>query len=192
MIMATPSYMTTNDADLVRLIKNGAIFIRRVTDSPTAPTGTDWTPGVGDGAIGYYSDDGFTMTPVPGESTVITGHNGDDVVDEQGDGHWEVGFNGLEANESNAEAYFDVEVGVDGSITLTSAAANTRYDLVCVGLDQSDRIVLAHFPNVKVSEREAMTFNRTTLMAYGMTFRTFLGDDSAYHVKVWGAIPDES
>lgn len=185
--MATPAYMETNDASLVRLIKNGAIFIRKVADNPMPPTSTTWTPGGGDGKIGYYSEDGFTLSPQPGDETEIVAHNGDPVVAEQAPGHWTVAFSGLEANETNAETYFDVEVGLDGSVTITSAAASTRYDIVTVGLDQNDNLVLVHYPNVQVNAREDLVFNRSTLLAYGMTFRTFKGGVGApYHFKAWG------
>lgn len=191
--MATPSYMATNDASLVRLIKNGAIFIRKVSDNPTPPTGTAWTPGGSDGKIGYYSEDGYTLSPQPGDETTIAAHNGDDVISEQAPGHWTVAFSGLEANETNAETFFDVEVAGDGSITVTTAATSQRYDVVTVGLDQNDNLILAHYPNLQINAREDMVFNRTTLLAYGMTFRTFKGGASApYHFKAWGISPASS
>lgn len=189
--MTTPAYMESNAAELARLIKNGAIFIRRASDGPTAPTGTNWQPASTDGKVGYYSDDGFTLHPEPGDTTSFTGHNGDDLVSDQAPGYWTVAFQGLEANQQNAEAYFDVEVGPDGSVTLTSAAANTEWDIVTVGLDQADRLIVVHYPRVKVNEREDITFNRTTLLAYGMTFRTFKGGAAApYHAKAWGFVPE--
>lgn len=187
--MSTPSYLETNDASLVRLIKDGAIFIRDRASNPTAPSSSAWTPGVNDTKIGYYSEDGYTLTPVPGDSTDFAAHNGDIVISDQAPGWWTLAFSGLEGNESNAETYFDVTVGGDGSVTLTTAAANKHYDIVIVGLDQNDNLIVAHFPDVKVSEREGIVFNRTTLLAYAMTFRTFKGPASApYHFKAWGLV----
>lgn len=189
--MATPTYMQENNADLVRLIKDGAIFIRET--GADAPEGTNWVPGVGDAALGYYSDTGFVLTPVSGDATDFTAHNGDIVHSEQAPGNWTLGFSGLEANQANAEVYFDTEVSVDGSIMVTSAAASKHYDIVTVGLDQQDRLAVVHYPRVKISEREALTFNRTTLLAYGMTFRTFRGGpDAPYHFHAWGLVPDEA
>jgi len=189
--MSKPAYMETNAAELARLIKDGAIFIRRAADNPEAPTGTDWQPTAADGKIGYYGDNGFTLHPEPGDTTTFTGHNGDDLISDQAPGFWTVAFQGLEANEANAEAYFDVEVAEDGSVTLTSAAANTEWDIVTVGLDQADRLIVVHYPRVKVNAREDIAFNRTTLLAYGMTFRTFKGRaDAPYHVKAWGFVPE--
>lgn len=191
--MVKPAYMTSGvDSDLVRLIKDGALFLRAV--GSTAPTGTSWTPGGGDAQVGYYSEDGFTLTPSPGDETVINAHNGDPVVAESAPGYWTVGFAGIEGNETVTAAYFDVDVDEeDGSVTVEGASASRRYDLVAVGLDQQDRVILAHFPNVQIdnSTRDALTFNRTTLLAYALQFRTFKGGVSApYHFKAWGFVSD--
>lgn len=191
--MVKPAYMTTGvDADLARLIKDGALFLRPV--GSTAPTGTTWTPTGSDLQVGYYSDDGFTITPTPGDETNLTGHNGDPLISEAAPGYWAVGFSGLEGNETVTSAYFDVDVASDGSVTVSSASASKRYDLIAVGLDQKERLILVHFPNVQIdnSSREALTFNRTTLLAYGLAFKTFRGGSSApYHFKAWGFVADE-
>lgn len=192
--MAKPAYMDTgNDADLARLIKDGALFLRPV--GSTAPTGSTWTPAGADLQVGYYSDDGFTITPTPGDETNLTGHNGDPLISEAAPGYWGVGFSGLEGNEAVTAAYFDVDVAGDGSVTVSSASASKRYDLIAVGLDQKERLILVHFPNVQIdnSSREALTFNRTTLLAYGLAFKTFKGGASApYHFKAWGFVASDS
>lgn len=190
--MAAPAYLDLNAAELTRLIKDGAIFIR--PEGAAAPTGLEWTPGPTDGQLGYYSEDGYTLTPVPGDSTDLLAHNGDVVISEQAPGWWTVGFSGLEGNETITCAYFDVdpaELGADGSVTVERASNSKRYDLVIVGLDQRERLIVAHFPSVQVSEKAAMTFNRTTLLAYGLTFRTFKGSGATnYHFKAWGFVAD--
>lgn len=192
--MAAPSYLSTGiDAELVRLIKDGAIFIREagVEDIPTSES---WTPEDPSTQIGYYSEDGFTLNPNPGDETTLNGHNGDPVISEAAPGYWTVGVSGIEGNETITSAYFDVDVAVDGSVTVTTAAASRRYDLVVVGLDQQERLILAHFPNVQLdnSSREGLTFNRTTLLAYGLQFRTFKGGAGApYHFKAWGFVADD-
>lgn len=191
--MAAPSYLSTGiDADLVRLIKDGAIFLRDF-GTIDIPTGTDWTPTDPDDQLGYYSEEGFVLTPVPGDESTINAHNGDPVVSDAAPGNWTTGFSGLEGNERITAAYFDVDVEADGSVTVTSAAASRRYDLVVVGLDQKDRLILAHFPNVQLdnSSRGALTFNRTTLLAYALQFKTFKGGAGApYHFKAWGFVAE--
>lgn len=192
--MAAPEYLNNNAAELVRLIKDGAIFIRE-EGAANVPTGTSWTPTASDGQIGYYSEDGFTLTPNPGDTTEIKGHNGDTVIAEQEPGYWTIGFSGLESGTTITAAYFDInesEIGADGSVTVARASNNKRYDLVVVGLDQKERLIVAHFPSVQISEKEAMTFNRTTLLAYGLTFRTFKGSSAyPYHFKAWGFIAED-
>lgn len=191
--MAKPAYMTSGvDASLARLVKDGAIFIREA-GTADIPQNENWTPANSDTQIGYYSEDGFTLTPAPGDTTELSGHNGDPLVSEQAPGWWTVAFAGLEGNEVTTETYFDTEAGPDGSITVTTAAANKRYDIVTVGLDQHERVILVHYPNVQISEREGITFNRTTLLAMGVTFRTFKGGVNApYHFKAWGLTADAS
>lgn len=185
--MAKPAYMETGvDATLARLIKDGAIFIREA-GTTDIPQDENWTPANSGTQIGYYSEDGFTLAPSPGDTTELNGHNGDPLVAESAPGFWTVAFAGLEGNDPTVETYFDTTVAPDGSITVTSAAANKRYDIVTVGLDQNDRIILVHYPNVQISEREGITFNRTTLLAMSATFRTFKGGVLApYHFKAWG------
>lgn len=192
--MAAPAYLSTGiDAELVRLIKDGAIFIREA-GTGDIPTSDAWTPADPSTQIGYYSEDGFTLTPTPGDETTLNGHNGDPVISEAAPGYWTLGVSGIEGNETITSAYFDVDVDVDGSVTVTTAAASRRYDVVVVGLDQKERVILGHFPNVQLdnSSREGLTFNRTTLLAYGLTFRTFKGGVAApYHFKAWGFVADD-
>lgn len=186
--MPKPSYVdTTNDAALARLIKTGTIFIRE-SGTTDIPTSAAWVPrNAQDEVIGYYSDDGFTLAPNQGDTTELTGHNGDPIVAESAPGHWTVAFASLEGKDITVKTYFDVEIGNDGSVTITTAAANKRYDIVTVGVDQLERPIVIHYPNVQISEREGITFNRTTLLALGMTFRTFKGGASApYMFKAWG------
>ncbi len=191
--MAAPAYLDQNAAELARLIKDGAIFIREA--GATAPTGVEWTPGPTDGQIGYYSEDGFELAPAAGDTTEINAHNGDPVVADQMPGWWTVAFSGLEGRASVTAAYFDIDesdIGVDGSVTVTGASNSRRYDLVLVGLDQNEGLIVVHMPNVQISEKEAMTFNRSTLLAYGMTFRTFKGGPTApYQFKAWGFVNEE-
>lgn len=192
--MAKPSYMTDGiDASLVRLVKDGAIFIREA-GTVDIPTDATWTPGDATTQVGYYSEDGFVLTPVPGDETVINAHNGDPVVAEAAPGYWTLGFSGIEGNEAVTAAYFDVDVAVDGSVTVTSASASRRYDVVTVGLDQNERLIVAHYPNVQIdnSSREGLTFNRTSLLAYALQFRTFPGGvASPYHFKAWGFVAED-
>lgn len=194
--MARPAYLDdTRAAELARLIKDGAIFIR--PEGSTPPSGLTWVPTTEDkkSVVGYYSEDGQELTPVPGDSEDLLGHNGDVLVSEQAPGWWTIKFSGLEGRQTVTCTYFDVDpeaLGADGSITIDKASNSTRYDLVCVGLDQKERLIILHFPSVQISEKDAIVFNRTTLTALGMTFRTFKGGSAApYQIRAWGLINEE-
>jgi hypothetical protein len=182
-------YVAHNDASLARLIKQGAIFIRPI-GSP-APDGPDWVPGEDAAQIGYYSTDGFSAEPSPGETVELTGHNADVVVSEAAGGSWTLKFSAIEARRVVIETYFDATVNAeDGSLTLTTAAANSFHDLVLVGVDQASRGIIVHAPKVQVSARDAVTFNTSTLVASGLTFKTFMGSTpTLYHMKAWGLVP---
>ena len=175
-----------NDADLVRLTKDGQIFLGPY--GADVPTSHEYTPSGDYTDIGFYSEDGFTLTPEPGDNTSIKAHNSQVVVDEDEPGNWTVQFSGIQDGVTVTEAYFDTTVDTsDGSITLTRASVQTYRSLVTIGLTGNGDTVLGHYPRVKVRDREAVTFNPTTLQAYGMTLRTFLDTEetSAYHLKAW-------
>lgn len=191
--MATPSFITDNrSADLVRLIVDGAIFLRP-RNSGDIPTGPDWIPADPDGTcIGYYSQDGLTLTPNPGTPNEFAAHNSDIVLERQADGAWGVQFSGIEARPVVISAYFDVDKITDpqAPIYVRSAAANKYYDLAIIGVDQDDRKIVVHAPRVKISEREALNFNTTNLLASGLTLNTSKATGHAgeeYHLAVWGS-----
>ncbi len=190
--MATTS-TEFNNAELARLIKQGVIFLRP-RGTTDIPEDIEWVPNSDTKkcALGYYSEDGFTLTPNPGDETTILGHNKDEVVSEMAPGSWAPAFTGLESNNVAVSSYFDTEIGEDGSITVSTAATSKRYDLVTYGEDQKGNVIIIHYPNVQLSAREALTFNATTLVIYGMTFKTFKGTgDQAYHFKAYGLVQEE-
>ena len=197
--MATPTYMETNDAELVRLVKDGTVWLRKVSDSPVAPAVTvapDGTVTLTNaatlgGKIGYYSQDGIVIAPQPGDETEFAAHNGDIVITEQAPGYFTVKLSGLENNKVVVETYLDGDLGPDGSIEIASAATSREYDMVIASLDQRDRLAVIHLPRVKINARDDMVLNRTALLSYGMTFRTFKGGVAApYHIKPWGLAPE--
>lgn len=190
--MAKPAYMTDGvNAESVRLIKDGAIFIREVSTSDI-PDGDTWLPADLATQLGYYGENGLQVTPNPGDTTELVGHNGDILVAESDPGYWTVQFGGLEGNAVNVGTYFDTEVASDGSVTVTKASASKRWDIAVVGLDQRDRTIIIHFPNVQLESREAIDLNRTTLVMLSMVMRTFMGRAEAqYHLKAWGLVPEE-
>ncbi|GAA3581058.1 hypothetical protein GCM10022198_00190 [Klugiella xanthotipulae] len=177
---------TANNADFVKLIKDGAIFIGP-HGAPT-PDGHDWAPGPEYVNLGYYSEDGFTLTPAPGDTTEFKAHNGDVVLSEQADGNWTIAFSGIQDGVTLTEAYFDTEVDpLTGGYKLTSAAVKTYRALVLIGEGSNGDVIVHHAPRVKVSEREALTFNATTLSARGVTFTTYKDATLGYQAYGWNS-----
>lgn len=173
-----------NNADNVRLVSDGRILLGAYGSE--APTGNDWVPGEGRTDIGYYSEDGFSLTPAPGDNKNFKAHNEDVVIDIDGPGQWAVAFSGIEQKKEVIEAYFDAVVDEeDGSITIDRASIATYRDLVTIGIAGDDELIITHFPRVKVADREALTYNPGTINAYGMTFNTFKHPTLGYHFKQW-------
>jgi hypothetical protein len=178
-----------NNPDQVRLVQDGRILLGAY--GITAPTGTSWDPSSDLSAgtradIGYYSEDGFTLTPEPGDNTQIKGHNEDVVVDQDAPGTWAVNFAAFQQNKAVVEAYFDAVVNPDeGSITLTKASVSTYRDLVTVGIAGDDELIITHYPRVKVSDRDALTYAPGSVNSYGITFRAFKDPVLGYIAKQW-------
>ena len=68
------SYISSgNNADLVKVIKQYALFLVKKGETFTKPTSENWTPGALK-PIGYSSEDGAVIHPEPGDETEIKAH----------------------------------------------------------------------------------------------------------------------
>ncbi|MDF2045151.1 IPT/TIG domain-containing protein [Microbacterium sp. Kw_RZR3] len=178
---------TINAAD-VRLVQDGRILLGAY--GITAPTGPDWNPTADLAAgirhdLGYYGEDGFSLTPEPGDNKRFVAHNEDVVIDQDGPGTWAVAFSGIQRSKTLTEAYFDTTVDpATGSFVLTKASVNTFRDLVTVGISGDD-VIVTHYPRVKVADREAVQFGANAINALGMTLRAFRDPILGYQVKQW-------
>jgi hypothetical protein len=184
-----------NDATNVGIVPDGMIFLARVGTTTVRPTSSTSVPGDGVTQIGYYSEDGYTLTPNPGDSSDFNAHNGDIVDTSQDPGSWAAQFSAIESKKAVVEAYFDAVVNLaDASITLSKASTDAFYELWAIAIRKDGSQVLKFFPKVRVSDRDAITYNRSTLIGYGMTFTTYpdpasdpLLDENAKraHVKIF-------
>lgn len=176
-----------NPAD-VRLVQDGRILLGAYGIS--APTGPDWDPTSDLAAqirhdLGYYGEDGFSLTAEPGDNKQFKAHNEDVVIDQDGPGTWAVAFSGIQRSRSLSEAYFDTTIDpATGKMVLTKASVNTYRDLITVGISGED-IIISHYPRVKVADREAVTFGATEINALGMTFRAYKDPALGYIVAQW-------
>ena len=175
-----------NNSSDVRLVQDGRILLGAY--GITAPTGADWDPATDLAGgirfdLGYYGEDGFTLTPEPGDNKNFKAHNEDVVIDIDGPGTWAAAFSGIQRSKTLVEAYFDTTVdSATGKLLLTKASVNTYRDLITVGISGDD-VILTHYARVKVADREALTYGATAINAFGLTFR-------AYKDPVLGYIAD--
>lgn len=161
-----------NDASNVGIVPDGMLFLGPVGVTP--PTSSTTTPDPSMTQLGYYSEDGYTLTPNAGDTTDFNAHNGDIVDSEQEPGSWAAQFSAIESKKAVVEAYFDAVVNLaTASITVSKASTTRFYSLIAIAIRKDGSQVLKFFPKVQVSDRDAITYNRSTLIGYGMTFRTF-------------------
>ena len=160
-----------NNSDLVKLIKEAAIFQYDLdTDLKFSAS---WRPAEGKEPFGYFSEDGITIHPEAGDSNDFTAHNGNVVVSWNAGGYWTIQFSGLESKKEVVETYFDAAMDSTGGLTISSAECNTFKQYVVAGLTQTEDLILLHIPKAKVGEREDITWNISNLQNFGMTLRAY-------------------
>lgn len=174
-----------NNADNTAITPDGILYIGAV--GATAPTSSAFTPSTGWTELGYYSEDGYSLTPNAPSETDLTAHNGDIVQTTTADnGSWGLQFGPIETKQQIVEAYFDASVDLsEGSVEVSSAGVANYRSIIAVALPSSGRRIVKHFPKVKVSDRDGLTFNRNTLILFGMTFKTYLDATSGYQFKIF-------
>ena len=100
-----------NNADLVSLIKEAAIFKYDVDAEDVGTLGPEWKPGSGKQPLGYFSEDGITIHPEAGDDNDFTAHNGDTVVSMTSGGYWTFQFAALEGKKEVIEnSLFGVDI----------------------------------------------------------------------------------
>lgn len=168
------SYMTSgNNASLVRLIKQYALFLYAPDETYTVPTGTDWTPAEKK-PIGYSSEDGAVLHPEPGDDTEINAHNGDVVISENSGGYWTLQLAGIEARKEVVEAYFGVTVDeTTGAIHVPDASTSQKWSLVLAALDQNGHPIVLSAEVAQVSDRDDVTLVSSDVMQFNLTLKFF-------------------
>ena len=174
-----------NNADNTAIVPDGIIYLGAL--GAPAPTSSAFVPSTGYTEIGYYSEDGYSLTPNSPSTTDLIAHNGDTVqTTNDGNGSWGLAFGPIETKKQIVETYFDATVDLaEGSVEVTKASAETFRSIIAIALPKDGRRIVKHFPRVQVSDREAITFNRSTLLAYGMTFKTFKDATTGYQFKIF-------
>lgn len=174
-----------NNASNTAIVPDGILYIGAV--GATAPTSSAFTPAAGWTELGYYSEDGYSLTPNTPSETDMKAHNGDIVqTTSEDNGSWGLQFGPIETKKQTVEAYFDATVDLStASVSVTKASVETYRSVIAIALPNSGRRIVKHFPKVRVSEREGLTFNRNTLLLFGMTFKTYLDSSTGYQFKIF-------
>lgn len=174
-----------NNADNTRIVPDGIIYFGAV--GATAPTGSAWTPSGSWTEIGYYSEDGYSLSANAPGTTDLNAHNGDIVkTTTEDNGSWNLQFGPIETSKIIVESYFDSTVNLaTGSIEVASAAVNTDRAIVAIAIGDDGKRIVKHFPKVRVTDRDGLTFNRNTLLMYGMTFKTYKDATTGYQFKIF-------
>lgn len=172
-----------NNASNTAIVPDGILYIGAV--GAAAPTSSAFTPTTGWSEIGYYSEDGYSLTPNTPSETDLKAHNGDIVQTTSDDnGSWGLQFGPIETKKIIVETYFDATVNLsEGSVSVSKASVTTYRSIIAIALPKDGRRIVKHFPKVRVSDRDAITFNRSTLIMYGMTFKTYLDPITGYQFK---------
>lgn len=166
-----------NNADNAAIVPDAIIYF--ADSGATLPTSSAWTATAEYTEIGYYSEDGYQLTPSPGAESDLIAHNGDVVLTTTDSaGFYNLAFGPIETKKQVVEAYFDATVDLStGSVTVSRASTQQNRVVVCVALPKDGRRIVKAFPKVRVSDREGITFNRSTMITYGMTFKTYASTD---------------
>lgn len=186
-------YITSgNNADLVKLIKDYALFLFRKNEQFTPPTSTDWAPPKGKKPVGYNSEDGATLHPEPGDTTEIKAHNGDIAVSETSPGNWTLQIPSIESSKDIVEAYFGTIADAEtGALHVKDASTGEEYSFVLAALDQHGNPIIMYAQRAKVTDRDDITMNSTDVMTYNITLSMFKGTDG-YQFHAYGLLPDAS
>lgn len=190
--MADNSYISSgNNADLVKLIKDYALFLFPKGETFTMPTSTDWQPPEGKKPVGYNSEDGAVLHPEPGDTTEIKAHNGDVVVSESAPGQWTLQIPGIESTKDIVEAYFGTKADKDGALHVKDATSNIEYGFVLAALDQNGNPIVVCGQKAKVTDRDDITFSDTDVVTFNITLGMFKGADG-FQFHAYGLLPASS
>lgn len=187
--MADNSYISSgNNAELVKLIKDYALFLFPKGEEFTMPTSTDWQPPANKMPVGYNSEDGAVLHPEPGDTTEIKAHNGDVVVSESAPGQWTLQIPGIESTKDIVEAYFGTKADQNGALHVKDATSNREYGFVLAAVDQRGDPIVVCGQKAKVTDRDDITFSDSDVVTFNITLGMFKGSDG-FQFHAYGLLP---
>ncbi|KFI39790.1 hypothetical protein BACT_0490 [Bifidobacterium actinocoloniiforme DSM 22766] len=187
--MAVKDFVSSgNNADLVKLIKDYALYLFRKDESFTPPASVDWTPPAGKRPVGYNAEDGAVLHPEPGDTTEIKAHNGDVVITDTAPGNWTLQIPGIESTKDIVEAYFGTKADENGALHVKDASTPEEFSWVLVALDQHENPIVVYGQRAKVTDRDDLPFSDTDNVVYNITLSMLKGKDG-YQFHAFGILP---
>jgi hypothetical protein len=191
-VMANTEYISSgNNADLVKLIKDYALFLFKPGEEWTMPTSTEWQPPADKKPVGYNSEDGAVLHPEPGDTTEIKAHNGEVVVSDTAAGNWTLQIPGIQSSKDIVESYFGTTADEHGYLHVKDATTSTEYGWVLAALDQHGKPIVVCGKKAKVTDRDDMTLSSSEVLTYNITLSLFKGSDG-YMFHAYGLLPESS
>lgn len=171
------------DATKVKTVVGGVLY--RAPLGTALPSSAESTLPGAYVDMGYWAEDGSTLTPVPGDTVEIIAHTGATVISRQKKGNITLEFPFIETTKDVFETYWDTTVAADGSYEIQGGSANKEYILVYDRLysdNTSDRIVAQR---ANIAERAGQTNSEGDALTYGMTFQTLEPAGGGAHIIGW-------
>jgi len=173
-----------NDSGNIRFAPNGSLSMAPAPDGTSGGTvlpitvGDGMTAPVGYKAFGYVTDSGVTLTPTISTDPVNVWQSAVPVLYNVKDASFSIKATLAEVNKLTSELFFGApwvkQVGTDGKpdiyrLDLSSTPNLTEISLV---VDWNDKAI--HYrcvmPRVMISDRGAITLQRTTAQQFELTF----------------------
>lgn len=171
------------DAAKVVTVDGGVLYLAPV--GSTGPTSAESTLAGAWKDLGYWAEDGATVTPVPGDTTEINAHTGAPVIRKTKKGNVTLEFPFIELNKDVFEAYWSTTVGADGSYAISDGSANKEYALVYDRLfsnGETDRIFA---PRASISDRGAQSNTESDALTHSITFQTLAPSGGGDQIQGW-------
>ncbi len=138
--------------------------------------------------LGYWAEEGATVTPVPGDAVAINGHTGAPVIRKTKKGNVTLQFPFIELNKEVFETYWDTTVASDGSYEIDNGSANKEYALVYERMFNNGKVDRQFAPRVSISERGAQANSEGDALTHSISFGTLTPAEGGPQIKGWNEV----
>lgn len=172
------------DAENVRVAVGGAVYLAPV--GTTGPTSAASTLDSAYKELGFWAEDGATVTPQSGDTTTIKAHTGQTVKERKQGGNILLEFPFIETSQIVYETFWDTTVDTaDGEYVVTDGSANSEYSLVYETVYDDESVNRMYAPRVVIDSRTAINHTESGAVQYGITFKTLLASGETSQLTGW-------